>query len=200
MAIISGLHAIGTKEYRQLDVSKYWDIPLNESDLNDVIIREVEVKDKQGTSYYTDIAIRREEHDHEGKAPIFYQGTIEDLGDLSTQFGYQEIIVDGLVYAPGKTYPEVLADHHALEDLGVTELLQQGYTSIKLKELPSKGSNQLPFDLITDEMDSPVRLEVAQQATFLLLKDGKVKYAVINGFVHEVGVSVNIQAGGWVFK
>ncbi len=200
MAIISGLHAIGTKEYSQLDVSKYWDIPLNESDLNDVMIREVEVKDKQGTSYYTDIAIRREEYDHEGKAPIFYQGTIEDLGDLSTQFGYQEITEKALIYDPGKTYPEELVNQQEVVDLGITELLRQGYTRIKLKQLPPKGSNQLPFDLIVHETESPLSLKVTQQATFLLLKDGKVKYAVINGFVHEVGKSIITEARGWVFK
>ena len=200
MAIISGLHAIGTKEYSQLDVSKYWDIPLNEKDLNDVMIREVEVKDKQGTPYYTDIAIRREEHDHEGNSPIFYQGTIEDLGDLSTQFGYQEINEKGLIYDPSKTYPEELVNQQEVVDLGIMELLRQGYTRIKLKQLPPKGSNQLPFDLIAHETESPSRLKVADQATFLLLKDGKVKYAVINGFVHEVEAPINGQAQGWTFK
>lgn len=200
MAIISGLHAIGSKEYSQLDVSKYWDIPLNESDLNDVMIRDVEVKDKQGAPYYTDIAIRREEHDHQGNSPIFYQGTIEDLGDLSTQFGYQEITEEGLVIAPGKIYPDVLADQQAVRDLGVADLLQQGYTSISLDELPPKGFNELPFDLITNETKAVEGLKVDQPATFLLLKNETVKYAVINGFVHEVDDLINAQGRGWVYN
>jgi len=200
VAILSGLHAIGTKEYSQLDVSQYWDIPLNESNLNDVMIREVEINDKQGAPYYTDIAIRREEHDHQGNAPIFYQGTIEDLGDLSTKFGYQEIPEEGLVYAPRKIYPNVLADQQAVINLGVAGLLQQGYTSIRIEELPPEVSNQLPFDLMTNETESVEGLKVDQPATFLLLKNETVKYAVINGFVHEVVEPIDRDVHGWVYR
>jgi len=204
VAIISGLSAIGNEQYTGMEVSKYWDIPFNRSNLNDVIIRKVRFEGNGRDAFYADIAIRREEHHHQGSPPLYYKGTIEDLGDLSTQFGYQEITEEQLVYEKGKIYPNELSDRQAVKSLGVAGLLQQGYTYIRVEQEQQQQQEQrtyeLPFDLITNEMESVEGLNVDQPATFLLLKNGAVKYAVINGFVHEIGGSVNTQGRGWVYK
>ncbi len=165
-----------------------------------MLIKKVQVNHQSAAPFYIDIAIRRAEFDHEGYPPIFYQGTIKDLGDLSTQYGYQEIPEQGLVYEPGKTYPEQLLNQQAIIDLGVNALLQQGYTNVLLEELPSKGSNMLPFNLITSKNQAPVGLDLEMAATFLLLKNGTLKYAVINGYVHQVDQAPDEKGRGWVFN
>ena len=185
VTILTGLWSIAESGYTKKEIKEYWDIPFNQSNLNDVIIRKIKFNGDNGAAYYSDIAIRREELDHDGNPPIFYQGTIEDLGDLSTQYGYQEIDEEGLVYAQGKTYPEVFANEQAVIDLEVRDLLKQGYTYFRLKELPAKGKSKLPFGLMSVEGKAPLTPKINGPATFLLLKKGKVQYVVSNGFVYN---------------
>jgi hypothetical protein len=185
VAILTALRSIAESGYAKKDIKDYWDIPFNQSNLNDVIIRKVKFNDNDGAAYYSDIAIRREELDNEGYPPIFYRGTIEDLGDLSTQYGYQEIDEEGLVYAQGKTYPEVFTNEQAVIDLGVRDLLKQGYTYFRLKELPAKGKSKVPFGLMSVEGKAPLTPKINGPATFLLLKREKIQYVVSNGFVYH---------------
>lgn len=198
LAILTGLYSIATGEYKEKSLQEYWDIPFNNSNLNDVLIRNVQIRGEEG-QYGIDIAIRREEFDRNGLPPLYYKGTVEDMGDLSTQYGYQEISGERLSYAPGRIYPEIMKDQQAVIDLGITELLQQGYTYFRIEqeqehtgqqqqqqEHTGQGGYRLLFDVINHEFELPQLPKVEQPATFLLLKNGRVKYAVINGFVHEV--------------
>lgn len=208
VAILTALKSIGSAGFNKYNVQSYLDIPLNNSNLNDLIIRKVKVDSLPGPSFLVDIAIRREEFDVDGDHPVYYQGTIEDLGDLSTKYGYQEINGEGLEYAPAQVYPEVLADPGAMNGQVVRELLKQGYGFIRVEQQQEQQPSgfappayyQLPFDVVSETFEPPLGPVIEQPATFLLKKDRKVKYAVINGFVHEIDGPPNISANGWIYK
>jgi len=185
VAILSALNSIAGKSYQEFSIDRYWEIPFNDDNLNDLIIRDVSVNQPDGTRYLVDIAIRREEHDHNGNPPLFYKGTIADLGDLSTQFGYREIDGNGLTYAPAKEYPEVFESQQQVDEFGVDNLLTQGYTSIRLEQQSPMDRHKLPFELNRESTKASNVPKVDQPATFILLSSEKPKYLIINGFVHQ---------------
>jgi hypothetical protein len=201
VVILTALKAISNADYDKYKIQSYWDIPLNDNNLNDVIIRKVKVNSGQGTPFLIDIAIRREEHDDDGHAPVFYQGTIEDLGDLSTQYGYQEISDAGLEYAPALVYPEVLADPGAMSKEMVMDLLRQGYGYVmNQQEHTGQQHTGSLFDVVGADFEPLPGPKIEKPATFFLKKDGIIKYAVINGFVHEIDSKPNDAANGWIYK
>jgi hypothetical protein len=206
MAILTALSNIASSSYHNYDLQQYWDIPMNSSNLNDLLIRKVTVSSQQGPAYEVDIAIRREEYDRKGKAPLFYKGTIEDLGDLSTQYGYQEIDGKGLTFAAGKVYEEGVGDLTTLDADWVNDLLKQGYTSLKFEsefefefefEQDSYG---LPFDVVGDGFKHKDTPKIEQSASFLLVGNNEVRYVVINGFIYDVNNIKKPLGNGWVHK
>ena len=222
MTILTALSSIERAGFTKYKLQSYWDIPLNNSNLNDVIIRKVQVGLSPGPPFLVDIAIRREEFDVGGDDPVYYRGTIEDLGDLSTQYGYQEINAEGLDYAPALVYPEVLAHPGSLGEQMVRELLQQGYGYVirqqhtdqqhiyppnpryisgrgSTDDAPGQRNTNFPFDVVDAGFVPPAGPKVEKPATFLLKKDGKIKYVVINGFVHEIDGKPNDSANGWIY-
>lgn len=187
MAILVAFDAIASGNYQEEDINKYWQIPLNRRNLNDLLIRNVSIVGPKDRSYKVDLAIQREEHDINGEAPLSYIGQIEDLGDLSTQFGYQEITEEGLVFAPGKVYPQSLKNQQAVKELGVQQLLGQGYTTIVLEDLPAAGQVDLPFELVVRRKEIPDQPAIEQPATFLLSNGEVLNYVIINGLVYRNG-------------
>lgn len=203
IAILTAIKSIGSRQYIDQDINEYWEIPFNSSNLNDVIFRDITIKNPDGRSYLADIAIRRQEFDHRGKFPLYYQGKIEDLGDLSTQYGYQDINGAGLEYMPGMVYPGVFGEVNTLSEQDIVKLLKQGYTYIKFEQRQQREKYNLPFDVIGDTAEPaeiPVVPELEQSATFLLTLNGAVKYAVINGFVHDIEQLMDLKGHGWVYQ
>ena len=198
VAILTAFDAIAERRYEKQGAEPYWDIPFNSKELNDVLIRDVQFNQAKDQGYRADIAIKREELDHHGHSPIYFRGTIEDLGDLSTQFGYQEVDGTGLTYESGKIYPEILDTIYSLDQLNHLDLLAKGYTYIRLKHMPDAGSNSTPFNLIGETNALPDAVGIEQPATFLLLSNNEVRYAVVNGFVHLVNGELASGSNGWV--
>jgi hypothetical protein len=199
VAILTAMKTIADSSYRNQDLQDYLDIPFNESNLNDVLIRNVRVNPEHGKPYHVDIAIRREELDHAGKEPLFYRGKIEDLGDLSTQYGYQEFDASGMEYATGNIYPDIPDNQNEVFKKGLSELLAEGYTYMRFGQQQDTGTYELPFDVIGEVDDLPGVPRIEQPATFLLHASGDIKYVVINGFVHRVGEPVSSESNGWIY-
>ena len=200
VAILTALKSIGNISYQDYSLQDYWDIPMNSSNLNDVLIRGVNINSQDGPSYQVDIAIRREEMDRDGAAPLFYKGTIEDLGDLSTQFGYQEIDGSQLEYAAGKIYEETMGDLASLDDDWIHDLLRQGYTSVKSELELEQNSYGLPFDVVGDGFEPAIAPKIEQPANFLLMNQGEIKYIVVNGFVYDAKDPDGPMGNGWLHE
>ncbi len=199
VSIIQALQAIASSSYANYDLQSYWDIPMNSNNLNDLLIRKVTVPGQGGKDYQVDIAIRRQEYDKKGSAPLSYKGTIEDLGDLSTQYGYQEIDGQGLEYAPGKVCQQHAGDFNALDSSKLMEVMKQGYTYVSVEQQHQQQPS-LPFDLVRPDYHPLTAPKIEHPATFLLLDEGAVKYAIINGFIYDVEDSEPILGNGWSYK
>ncbi|MGB3548656.1 MAG: M14 family zinc carboxypeptidase, partial [Saprospiraceae bacterium] len=110
--LISALAAIADGSYARMSLDDNEAIPLNSSGaLHDVIVRQVEVPTPDGGSYPLDISFRQYESTLPAPNHREYtiNGSITDVGDLSTSTGYREVDAAGLRPVPGKVYPNAVS-------------------------------------------------------------------------------------------
>lgn len=199
VAIMEALVSIATGSYKGNETAQYFAIPDNELYLYDLMIRNatIEVNEK---SYKVDFGINRAEITSDDGSDFYYKSTLEDMGDLSVFYGYQEIDAEGLKAIPGKIYPEVLDNAQALENIDFPTLLGEGYINVRLRKLPEEDYTNWSVNVIADTAKVSDTLKEGGQPDFLLLKEGGIKYVVVNGFIYDVEAGKNDIRNGVVTK
>ncbi len=200
VSILSAIYTIAKENYKEISLSEYEKIPENDRKLFDLKILGATYH-LLGKSYILDLGINQVEVDKEGNNDYWYSSRIIDQGDLSTYYGYETFNAEGYTIEPGKVYPEIMnSSAEALEK--AAELLNSGYTYIRVKNIPSEALNSpLPLHQISLEYELPeFRLGINKNPTFLLRKDGELKYAVINGFLIDLGRDNNSLMFHWGSK
>ena len=81
-------------------LAEYQKIPKNDCRLYDLIIRNVQYQ-ADGETRTADLGILRDEVPFNGHRDFFYRSRIQELGDLSDNYGYQELDATGLVGGAG---------------------------------------------------------------------------------------------------
>ena len=95
VAILTALEAIATESHTQEDVAEYQALPENRRDLFDVLIRNATVI-RKGKRVKVDVGFNLNEENADSARTFRYRSTIEDIGDLSTYYGLEEIDADGM--------------------------------------------------------------------------------------------------------
>ncbi|MEQ9439780.1 MAG: M14 family zinc carboxypeptidase [Cyclobacteriaceae bacterium] len=185
--LLTGLHAIAEKNYQKAPVEAYHEIPENERYLYDLVVRNVQ-REKNGQYYTVDVGINREDIDFDDHQQYYYLSSIQDIGDLSTYYGYQEFNARAMVAVPGKVYEKTLKDIEAVAALDAKQLLRQGYTTVRVRRL-NQGRElraSLLLDVITRTADYDNALLLGNRPNFILKKGNKALYAVVNGVLIEL--------------
>lgn len=187
LAVLTALHSIANEDYKSAAISDYKTIPQNDSKLFDLKLTGLEYE-LLGNRYILDLGINRGEVPSEGEKKYYYRGRIADQGDLSTHYGYETVEVTGYEVVPGKIYPEVQQNLEALQKLNVSSLLENGYSYVRVKELP-QGKNfiNFPVNVVGKDFEIPEGLEPGVNPNFFLRKQNDSGYAVINGFLYKIG-------------
>jgi len=180
--LLSALESIATKSYEEETKENYFAIPENGKKLYDLIIRDAAVM-VDGKSYHMDIGFNRYEVTLSNKE-FYYDSKIEDLGNMSTFFGYQEFAAKGYAVVLGKTYPMAFATTGELRKEDLKSFLKQGFTNFIVDELPKEQHTDLPVFISDKVVDNELNME--KNPALLLLKDDVVKYVVINGFLYDL--------------
>ena len=185
VAIMEGLQAIATEAYSTNDLQAYAAIPENERNLFDLIIRNVQLEEN-GEPYISDIGINREEVELENRQDFYFKSSIEELGDMSVFYGYEELDAEGMEAVPGKVYPEVFKNFEELKKIHIPDLLAAGFTSVRVAELPSENFTSIPINILGPQGEREAKIALDKRADFVLKKGGRVRLAVINGFVYDL--------------
>ncbi|MCE6988537.1 M14 family zinc carboxypeptidase [Dyadobacter sp. CY323] len=191
MAILSALGTISDNSLTKENREKYYDIPENGRWVYDLVVRNATVK-QAGKSFTVDFGINRNEVSYSNATKFFYYSKIEDFGDLHPQYGSQEIDATGLTVEKGKVYPTTYKNVTEVSKLNALDLLKQGYTYVRLASDSNTRALGLyftttPLHILRSGQAAPSGTPgLGNTATFILKKEGKVKYAVINGFVHDL--------------
>ncbi len=182
VAILSALESIATKNYESLSVNDYIKIPENDRKLYDLKLIGA-TYNLLGNDYIVDLGINKLEVDNKEKTNYFTIGRVMEIGDLSTYYGYHTLDASGMKMVNGKVYPKIVANQAELKKLNLMELLKQGYTYVRLKQLPATNLDiDVPFNLVSESAKIPdFNLHIGTPATFLLITDEGIKYTVVNG-------------------
>ncbi len=189
VSILSALYTIAKGNYKDIALEDYEKIPKNDRKLFDLKLEKLTYP-LMGKDYVLDLGIHRLEVDLEDHNEFWYSSRIIDQGDLSTYYGYETFDAEGYKVVPGKVYPETISGDNFPGPKEFVNLLNQGYAYLKVKN-PSKEKPyfRLPMNLIQEDYELPeFGLAVGNNPTFFLEKDGKLEYAIINGFMVDLSL------------
>ncbi|AKD58831.1 peptidase M14 [Spirosoma radiotolerans] len=181
VAILSALKAIADGSYRQESKADYLAIPENGRALFDLLIRNATVV-REGKPVTVDVGINYDEVNDKTSKQFQYKSTIEDIGDLSTFYGIDEIDATGLTLVPARVHTDPLESPADLDKLDLPALHRDGVVAFKVRQATKDSfPNQAVHLLLDGELPAqPLQLE--QIPTFLLMKGNQIKYTFVNGF------------------
>jgi len=186
VAILSSIYAIATGEYKAMPLEDYEKIPENDSKLFDLKITNLNYV-LHNKSYVLDVGIKRNEIDKEGHNSFYYKSTIADQGDLSTYYGYETFDARDYDIVPAKIDPII---YPAIAELSAKEIwskLQQGIGYVRVKTASTPMGNRTYIREVPETFtDEPVTIGPGKNPTFFLAKDGKLRFAFINGFLIDL--------------
>ncbi|MEQ8807597.1 MAG: hypothetical protein RIE59_00900 [Imperialibacter sp.] len=135
-----------------------------------------------------DLAIRLRENTREDLRTYDVAGYIEDVGDMSVYFGYDEIDATGMAIMPGKVYPDIFDTMDGIPVDNIDNWLQEGYTYVKVRK-PAGRYVDLPINIIGAYQTPDESISFGDPATFIIIKDGRVMFTVVNGMVYDAVAS-----------
>ena len=181
VAILSALEAIATGSYKQEAITQYHAIPENGRSLFDVLIRNATVM-REGRPVVVDIGINHEEVNDLENRTFHYKSKIEDIGDLSTFYGLEELDATGLTLTPARIYADTLDSHADLEKLDLSALRQNGTVVFRVRQVPADYFPRQAVHFLREGELPGNPLQLEQVPTFLLMDGNRVKYQFVNGF------------------
>jgi hypothetical protein len=187
VSLLSAFKSIADKSYATEDPKGYEEIPFNENLLMDVLLKNLTVKNS-GHEYVIDIGINKNEINTSDAKDYYIKSSINDLGDLSIYYGYEEYDLRGHEISNGKIYPEIFSSFSEIEKLDFKDLHKKGYTSVILNSTDFKDRfTNLPLNIYTGEktkQDETVDLD--GRPDFVISKNNIIKMVIINGFVFDI--------------
>lgn len=192
--ILNALMEIAQGSYAQYDAADYDKIPFNASQLHDVLLRGVDLSN-DSVSLKTDIALRRTEitvgRDY------FVRGHVEDIGDLNVAYGYDELDEAGLQFVQGKTYPQAFQTVDDITMDRAWSLLKEGFIAVKVNNKGADRLHNLPLVVFTQLNFTPTaQISLLGTSNFFLRSAGKLKYAVVNGYL----IDLSVKPSSKIFK
>ncbi|PZX58102.1 M14 family zinc carboxypeptidase [Algoriphagus chordae] len=183
MIILNALEQIATRSYEQYSTEEYFSIPDNDLQLVDLLLNEVQIP-VNGKYFPVDLAIRR--RDSSSGDTYYMTGSVDDLGDMQVYYGMEELDATGLKYAEGKVYDLAFEAVSEIDEAKAMDLLKQGYLAVKVKNGAKGDLHQLPILVLKSTDSFSAGWKTGESTNFFLEKDGKRKYAVLNGYLIDL--------------
>lgn len=183
MIMLHALLEIAEEKYTNYRLDDYYSIPDNATRLMDLVVRNLGMKNGDH-AYKVDIGVRRRETDAKGS--FFVTGAIDDLGDLSIFYGYEELDASGLEIIAGKVYEQ---EFGSVLDITMEEafrLLKAGYLGVRVREAQDRELHNLPLWIMKTTNTYPNGLKMGNNPSFFLAENGDLKYAIVNGYLIDL--------------
>ncbi|MBP3193458.1 M14 family zinc carboxypeptidase [Natronogracilivirga saccharolytica] len=199
LLLLESFRSIAGTTYESHTVEQYEDIPPNRFRLHSAIFRNVTMPFKEH-EFELDLAVNRSEVNINGATDFYKRGTISEVGDLSTFDGYEEFDASGLRVDSGKVYPDTFATEDDLAAVDPVSLMRDGYTAVRVEELPEGRHTDFPLNLIGPRGRQPAGPKMGRVANLALYRGDEVAYVVINGFVVDVMEPVPDVGNALIFR
>ncbi|MEM1257167.1 MAG: M14 family zinc carboxypeptidase [Bacteroidota bacterium] len=188
VSILSALYGIATGKYKDISLDRYGQIPRNDRKLFDFKIENV-TYEINGTDYVVDLGIQRQEIDDASHTDFHFKSVVVDQGDLSTYYGYETFDATGYKIVPPKATEQAIPGMSNVDRLlDYERWVRAGFGYLRTQSIPM-DVDHLPakIHLVPKTFTLPnFQLKVGKNPTFFLEKEGKLTYAVINGFLLDL--------------
>lgn len=200
MAFVAGLESIAKEGYEKFSTSIYEEIPENQKLLFDLLLRNVQiVKDEK--KYLIDIGINQNEISTKNKRDYFFKGKIEEIGDLSTFYGYDEIDCNGMTVDTANIFPSQFGNLEDLSKSNLTQILSEGYSFVQVDSINTKESfTTFPINVLKTGTKINNKFSLGNLANFVLKEDEKINLICVNGFLYDLRSGKNYIQNGLIIK
>ncbi len=203
LAYVSALSALADDRISKIPLNYYDQIPYNEKYLYDVLLRELTIT-RNDKDYLIDVGINLNEIPAAGHTGFRVASTVEDAGDLSTFYGNRDHILNGYRIEPGKVYPKTFDSIDQLGNIDFDSLYGKGYIYVMANDAGSFGrQNDYPIIVTVPDFDKKERknyLTIGNAANFIITKDGKTRFVVINGFLYDTELKAGYIKNGLIIR
>ncbi|WP_194775037.1 M14 family zinc carboxypeptidase [Pararhodonellum marinum] len=183
MIILHALQEIALGSYVDHDLSDYYSIPDNNTKLMDLILKSVQIE-REGQTFQVDLGIKRRESESEEGYAV--SGALDDVGDLSVFYGYEEMDASKLRVKEGKVYDKTFPNATAISPEEAFEILKEGYLAVKVQEGKAGDLHELPLVILKERENIPYGVKPGSPANFFLAEGETMKYAVVNGYLIDL--------------
>ncbi len=198
IALLSAFKSIAEESYANTSSEIYESIPFNDKYIFDVILRNLTIKSGK-EKIKIDIGINLDEFEGPNEKKIYYRSQVDDLGDLSTFFAYKDYDFEGYRIERASVYEKKVYSLNKIEKIDFCDLYSKGYSTILVKKLPDEKFTRLPINIaLKNKIDTTIN--IGESANFVIKKDGKVEYIVINGFLQKVEKNRKFEGNGMIIK
>ena len=112
---------------------------------------------------------------------------------------YDDYDFDGYTIERASVYEKKVYPLNKLEKIEFYDLYSKGYSTILVKKLPNEKFTRLPINLaLKNKIDTTIN--IGESANFVIKKDGKVEYIVINGFLQKIEKNRKFEGNGLIIK
>jgi hypothetical protein len=182
LLLTSAMFSIAEGSYHAADPAVYEKIPFNEELLKDLVLRNMTFE-KNGTRIKIDVSADRLERAAGGS--LIYHSVIDDIGDLSVFYGYEDYDFDGYEIHPGKIYSKKLKAPEKMGNKEIYDLLKEGYTGIIHDGDTRKFPDTFPLN-VTKDKNFRNDIIIGNNASFYLTRNGNIDYVFVNGFLYDI--------------
>ncbi|MDT3696127.1 MAG: M14 family zinc carboxypeptidase [Ignavibacterium sp.] len=198
IALLSAFKSIAEESYVNTSPGIYDSIPFNGEYIFDMLLRNLTMyigKEK----IKVDIAVNRDEFEMLKKNKIFYRSQVADLGDLSVFYAYEDHDFNGYSIERAKVYDKKVYSLKELKKLDCNEFYSKGYSTVLVNKLPDeKFSESLLNIALKNKIDTTIN--IGEIANFVIKKDDKIEYIVINGFLYKIDDDRKPEGNGLIIK
>ena len=200
IALISGFESIANESYKNETIETYQNIPENQKRLFDLLLRNVTIE-KNNKHFIVDIGINQNEVGTSDKRNFYFVGRIQEVGDLSTYFGFDEIDCSGMQIDTAYAYPKPFKLLSNLEEVNITEILSEGFSFVQVDSIDIKDSfTKFPINIIKTGTAIKNKIGLGKRANFVLKENEKIKLICVNGFLFDIRSGKNYIQNGLIYK
>ncbi len=200
VAILTALQSIANNYYEPVNITRYEEIPENERLLFNVLFKNLTIK-YNDKPYIIDVGVNVNEKNLKESSGYYFEGKVEDVGDLSVFYGYEEFDCTGMEIEPGMVYPEEFNSLVEIQKFDMDKLLSDGYTFLKLfKENIDEKYFNLPINIVVNQPDFEPKFKLDGNANFIIKKNDDIRFVIVNGFIYNPSTNTNNIKNGLILK
>lgn len=194
ICILSAIKSIAEDSYQTTSKEIYDSIPFNDKFIFDVILRNLTIKSGK-EKVKVDVAINLDEFEKSESDRVYYKSQIADIGDLSTYYGYKDYDLNGYCIEEASVYKEKVFKLDELKKIDFKKFYDKGISTLIVKKTPGEKFIQYPINIVTNKK-TDTSITIGEPANFILKRNNKIGYIIINGFINKPDKNWEIEGNG----